>query len=146
MKVLDAYQLAARLHTGQTDKAGRPYIEHLTRVMLRVQEAGGDVHQQIAALLHDAIEDGKASADQLQWLGVPVEALESVLLLSRNKDQPYEDYLDAIKADSRALMVKACDLQDNANPARLAALPESVAQRLRDKYSKAAQVLGISTM
>ena len=38
MQVLDAYQLAARLHTGQTDKAGRPYIEHLTRVMLRVQE------------------------------------------------------------------------------------------------------------
>ena len=114
--------------------------------MLRVQEAGGDVHQQIAALLHDAIEDGKATGKHLQWLGVPAEALETMLILSRSKGQPYEDYLDEVKGDSRALMVKACVLQDNTDPARLAALQETVEQQLRDKYSKAAQLLGISTM
>ena len=41
MEALEAYQLAAQLHTGQVDKAGRPYIEHLTRVFLRVQASGG---------------------------------------------------------------------------------------------------------
>jgi len=47
MKILHAYQLAASLHAGQADKAGRPYIEHLSRVFLRVLEAGGDRDQQI---------------------------------------------------------------------------------------------------
>lgn len=35
MEALEAYQLAAQLHTGQVDKAGRPYIEHLTRLVLQ---------------------------------------------------------------------------------------------------------------
>lgn len=63
MDLIEVYQLACRLHTGQVDKSGRPYIEHLSRVFLRVQAAGGDLTQQIASLLHDAIEDGKASAE-----------------------------------------------------------------------------------
>ena len=37
MDILRAYKIACQLHAGQTDKAGRPYIEHLTRVMLTVQ-------------------------------------------------------------------------------------------------------------
>ena len=53
MDILRAYKIACQLHAGQTDKAGRPYIEHLTRVLLRVQMDGGDRFQQIAALLHD---------------------------------------------------------------------------------------------
>ena len=43
MEALEAYQLAAQLHTGQVDKAGRPYIEHLTRVFLRVHRSQGQV-------------------------------------------------------------------------------------------------------
>ena len=43
MQILEAYQLAAHLHTGQVDKASRPYIEHLTRVFLRVLAGGGDL-------------------------------------------------------------------------------------------------------
>jgi (p)ppGpp synthase/HD superfamily hydrolase len=78
MNTLEAYQLASKLHTGQVDQSGRPYIEHLTRVFLRVQAAGGDQDQQIAALLHDAIEDGKTSAAQLTWLGVPSDALDLI--------------------------------------------------------------------
>ena len=35
MEALEAYQLAAQLHTGQVDKAARPYIEHLPRVFKR---------------------------------------------------------------------------------------------------------------
>ena len=42
MKLLDAYKLAATLHAGQVDKGGRPYIEHLSRVFIRVLEQGGE--------------------------------------------------------------------------------------------------------
>lgn len=72
MAALEAYDLAAQLHTGHVDKVGRPYIEHLTRVFLRVQAAGGVLSQQIAALLHYALEYGHATADELVRIaGVP---------------------------------------------------------------------------
>lgn len=144
MELLDVYQLVCRLHTGQVDKAGRPYIEHLTRVMLRVQAAGGDLTQQIAALLHDAIEDGKVSAEQLLWLGVPRDAIELVVKLTKRKGQSYEDYLADVKRCPQALMVKLADLGDNSDPARLASLPEAVALRLREKYGKARQFLTLA--
>lgn len=141
MTPLDAYQLVARLHTGQTDKAGRPYIEHLTRVFLRVQASGGDLMQQIGSLFHDTIEDGKASAEQLKWLGVPDAALEIVLVLTKRKGQVYEEYLAGVKCHPKALLVKLEDLADNSDPARLSALHESVASRLREKYGRALQFL-----
>ena len=37
--------------------------------------------------------------------------------------------------------MKLADLDDNSDPARLAALPEAVAQRLRQKYGNAKQFL-----
>lgn len=141
MDTLKAFQLAAKLHTGQMDKAGRPYIEHLSRVFLRVQAAGGDVMQQIAALLHDSIEDGKASAEQLSCHGVPYEALQLIRTLTKQENQSYSDYLSNVKLSPRALLVKMADLADNSDPERLAALPEVVAQRLRVKYTKAASDL-----
>lgn len=141
MELLEVYQLACRLHTGQVDKADRPYIEHLTRVLLRVQSAGGGHIQQIASLLHDSIEDGKVSAEQLLWLGVPTEAVELVVVLTKSKGQSYEDYLAGVKHHQRAHVVKQADLDDNSDPARLAALPVAVAQRLRQKYGNAKQFL-----
>ncbi len=137
MELLEAYQLACRLHSGQIDKAGRPYIEHLTRVFLRVQGAGGDLFQQMAALLHDAIEDRKASAEQLLWLGVPTEVVEMVKVLSKDESQGYEEYLAVVKCDPRVLPVKLGDLEDNRDPVRLALLPEAVANRLKKKYDSA---------
>ncbi len=142
MEALEAYQLAAQLHTGQVDKAGRPYIEHLTRVFLRVQAAGGVLIQQIAALLHDVIEDGHATADDLVRIaGVPVEAVEIVVTLSRRADQPYLDYLATVKASPRAALVKLADLEDNGDPARLGLLPEEEGLRLRKKYAQAVRFM-----
>ncbi len=86
MQSFEAYRLASRLHAGQVDKAGRPYIEHLARVFVRVQALGGDSIQQIAALLHDAIEDGRATAEQLKWAGVPTAAVDLVVVLSKKKE------------------------------------------------------------
>lgn len=141
MHLLDVFQLACRLHTGQVDKAGRPYIEHLTRVLLRVQAAGGDLVQQKAGLLHDAIEDGKASAEQLLRLGVSTDVIELVVKLTKRKEQHYADYLEAVKRSPQALGVKLADLADNSDPMRLAALPVEVAQRLQKKYEGARQIL-----
>lgn len=141
MKILDAFKLAAHLHSGQQDLAGRPYIEHLSRVFLRVLHAGGDRYQQIAALLHDAIEDGKATADDLIKAGVPLEAVEIIVILTRKPGQAYIDYVAATKASPRAAPVKMSDLEDNMDPERLAKLDPKDAARLAQRYKRAHELL-----
>ena len=137
MDILRAYKIACQLHAGQTDKAGRPYIEHLTRVLLRVQMDGGDRFQQIAALLHDSIEDEKTTADELLALGVPSEAVVLVQALTKRKDQTYEDYLRGLSGRYRVLLVKMADLDDNSDPERLELLPDLLRMRLEAKYAQA---------
>ena len=141
MDILRAYKIACQLHAGQTDKAGRPYIEHLTRVLLRVQMDGGDRFQQIAALLHDSIEDEKTTAEELLALGVPSEAVVLVQTLAKRKDQSYEDYLRGLSGSCRVLPVKMADLDDNSDPERLELLPERQRMRLQAKYAQAWDIL-----
>lgn len=134
MEILDAYKLACSLHRGQVDKAGRPYIEHLTRVFLTVSARGGDRDQMTASLLHDCIEDGKIDAEGLLRAGVPGSAVALVATLTRTEGQDYAAYLDQVKGNDRATLIKICDVEDNADPARLGKLPDDVASRLRRKY------------
>ena len=141
MDILRAYKIACQLHAGQTDKAGRPYIEHLTRVMLRVQMDGGDRFQQIAALLHDSIEDEKTTADELLALGVPSEAVVLVQALTKREEQSYEDYLRGLIGRYRVVTVKMADLDDNSDPERLELLPERQRMRLQAKYAHAWDIL-----
>ena len=141
MDIRRAYQIACQLHAGQTDKAGRPYIEHLTRVMLRVQMDGGDRFQQIAGLLHDSIEDEKTTADELLALGVPSEAVVLVQALTKREEQSYEDYLRGLIGRYRVVTVKMADLDDNSDPERLELLPERQRMRLQAKYAQAWDIL-----
>lgn len=56
-----AISLAARAHEGQVRKGTSiPYITHPVAVSALVAQYGGDEDQQIAALLHDVLEDGGA--------------------------------------------------------------------------------------
>jgi GTP pyrophosphokinase len=57
-----AYALA--VHADQERKGAQtPYIGHLLAVCALVLEAGGDQEQAMAAVLHDAIEDGGAEQE-----------------------------------------------------------------------------------
>jgi hypothetical protein len=63
MRLLDAVTLAAKLHDGQRDKNGEPYIAHCVRVMLRLPP-NASLDEKIAALLHDAVEDIPGAASR----------------------------------------------------------------------------------
>lgn len=141
MKILNAFKLAATLHAGQEDKVGRPYIEHLSRVFVRVIEQGGDRDQQLAALLHDAIEDGHVSEEGLLQAGVPWAAVELIAVLTRRPGQSYADYIQSILKREKAILIKRCDLADNLDGERLSLLNVEVADRLRSKYGSALSVL-----
>lgn len=142
MNVLEAYKLAATLHSGQVDQAGRPYIEHLSRVFVRVMERGGSRNQKVAALLHDAIDVGLVTAESLLDANVPAAVVSLVILLTRLPNEDYLAYLGRVALCADAVLVKQCDLQDNLDEDRLKALPWITAQRLRQKYEQALVVLG----
>lgn len=146
MELLDVFKLASSLHEGQLDKAGHPYIGHLVRVMLRVQAAGGDRYQKMAGLLHDSIEDGKCNKEGLLRAGVPAEAVELVVALTKPEGAEYSEYLRGVVREPGALLVKTADIDDNSDPDRLYKLPDNVAFRLSAKYARAREILAQAAM
>ena len=62
-RIIDAFALAHEVHAEHTRKgSGVPYITHVMAVAAIVGEHGGDEDTFIAALLHDAVEDGDGYA------------------------------------------------------------------------------------
>lgn len=59
LRLAEAFQYALELHGGQTrTRTARPYLGHLMSVAALVLHYGGDEEQAMAALLHDALEEG----------------------------------------------------------------------------------------
>jgi HD superfamily phosphodiesterase len=130
----DAVAYATRLHAGQRDKAGEEYIGHPLRVMhavARVASRDGmdPVHAQMAAVLHDVVEDTDVTPS-----GYPGPVVAAVNALSHRPDEPIEDYLARVAGDRIAVVVKRADMADNSDPVRLARLPSDVAGRLATRY------------
>ncbi|CAM3156877.1 HD domain-containing protein [Stackebrandtia soli] len=134
-------RLAARLHRRQVDKAGRPYIGHPRAVAARVAADGGSVHQQMAALLHDVVEDTEASLSTLGADGVPAPVLVLVDAMTKRRDESHEDYLTRLARVPGAALIKRADIAHNSDPNRLAALPGPLRARLRAKYEGAVRLL-----
>ena len=77
MRVSDALLFATGAHGDQRRKyTGEPYIIHPIEVMMLVRQYGGDETMQIAALLHDVVEDTNVEPWQIETsFGVRVRAL-----------------------------------------------------------------------
>ena len=135
-----ARDLASTAHAGQHDLAGQRYIDHPMRVAQEVRSSGGEEDVEVAAWLHDVLEDTLFTADDLRTRGVSERAIELVELLTRTGKTDL-DYYAAIRADEDARHIKACDIHDNLNPRRLADLPKAEATRLRAKYGGALTAL-----
>jgi (p)ppGpp synthase/HD superfamily hydrolase len=110
----DAIALASQAHRGQVDKAGKPYILHPLRVMLR-QEAEA---AQIVAVLHDVLEDTGVTLEGLRAAGYRPEICEAVDCLTRRPDEPYDIMISRVAANPLARAVKLADLEDNMDPRR----------------------------
>ncbi|MEU4042649.1 HD domain-containing protein [Streptomyces antibioticus] len=136
--------LARTAHEGQTDKAGRPYAEHLRAVAEGVRSRGGDDDQIAAAWLHDAVEDDALSAARLRDAALSDRTKAIVLAVTKRAGEPPEAYVARILATPGALLVKEADLAHNADPARLAVLDEPTRNRLTEKYAGMRALLGLT--
>ncbi|MHB9861717.1 HD domain-containing protein [Streptomyces sp. YIM S03343] len=134
---------ARAAHAGQTDKAGRPYAEHLRAVAEGVRARGGDEAQIAAGWLHDAVEDDALTEEWLRAAALPERTRAIVLAVTKRAGEPPESYARRILATPGALLVKEADLAHNADPARLAALDTPTRTRLTEKYARMRALLGL---
>ena len=137
--VEDAIALAARAHRGQqySSPEAEPYIFHPLRVMLCL----ADPIEQVAAVLHDAIEDTELELSDLVGAGYSPEVVAAVDRLTHRAEESYEDYIDRVAANEIARRVKVADLRENlANNVRLLNSPENAARIIR--YERALARLG----
>jgi guanosine-3',5'-bis(diphosphate) 3'-pyrophosphohydrolase len=123
-----AIEIAARAHAGQVDKAGAPYVLHPLRVMLSVKTP----HEQMAAVLHDVVEDTPVTLEDLRAQGFPQEVLEAVEALTKRKG---ETRLEAARRAARnpiARVVKLADVTDNLDLGRISHPSEKDYARLKE--------------
>jgi (p)ppGpp synthase/HD superfamily hydrolase len=118
MTLLDnALALAVKIHTGQTDKADRPYILHPLTLMMQMDSDD----ERITAVLHDTIEDSGLTLEQLQQqLNLPDHIAEALDLLTHDKASlTYDKYIERLRPNPLARKVKLADLRHNMDPLRL---------------------------
>ncbi|MDR6962100.1 (p)ppGpp synthase/HD superfamily hydrolase [Pseudomonas brassicacearum] len=133
MSILDAaIALASRVHAGQVDKAGKPYILHPLRLMMKFD----GLEEQLVSLLHDVVEDGDVTLDELRELGIPETAVTAIDCLTKRQGESYDQFIARIRPNSLATKVKIADIHDNLDLTRLPVLRDKDLERAA-KYHRA---------
>lgn len=127
-----ALAIAKDAHKGQVDKAGVAYIHHLLYVASLVE---GELAKTIA-LLHDVVEDSDWTLEDLRKEGLLEEVVQAVGILTKKRNENYEEYILRVKQNPLARQVKLADLQHNSDLSRLANVTDRDRERVA-KYQKA---------
>jgi (p)ppGpp synthase/HD superfamily hydrolase len=118
----DTVRFIQQAHEGQTDKSGEPYWKHPVAVASIVASLyNGNEDEQLAALLHDVLEDTPITKEQLAELGYSPATIEMVRWVSNNETRGSMTYLEWIQyiADNAplgSLKLKISDNQHNTRP------------------------------
>ena len=131
-----AYEIAKKAHLGQIDKAGEDYIKHPEKVASFVNSD----EEKAVAYLHDVIEDTELTLEDLREYGFSEEVLEAVDVITKKKGQDYQTYLNSVKENKLARVVKLADLRHNSDLTRLINIREKDIER-KEKYQKAIDFL-----
>lgn len=131
-----AYEIAKRAHLGQIDKAGEDYIKHPEKVASFVNSD----EEKAVAYLHDVIEDTELTLEDLREYGFSEEVLKAVDVITKKKGQDYQTYLNSVKENKLARVVKLADLRHNSDLTRLIDITEKDIER-KEKYQKAIDFL-----
>ena len=130
-----AKALAERMHEGQLDKAGQPYITHPMRVASRLQSP----EAQVVGWLHDTVEDTALTLEEVEARFGP-DTAKAVDAVSRREGEAWEDYLERARANPVARQVKISDLIDNSNLGRIPRVTLRDVER-QAKYNRALKKL-----
>jgi (p)ppGpp synthase/HD superfamily hydrolase len=136
-----------KLHAGHLDQLGRPYHQHLERVLDHLVRLFPDATQdmRLAALLHGCVEEKKTTLDTLRAAGYSENVIEMVAWNTRPRGTGAPAYLDWIQrladhAPIAAIKIKIADNEDNNDPRRIAMLPPQQ-RNVGDFYARARIIL-----
>ena len=126
-----AMEIAEAAHQGQSDRTGRPYIEHCRRVVDSVET----LDQKIVAYLHDTLERGGSwTRSKLADEGFSPQILAAVDGMTRGADEDYASFVRRAASNRLARGVKRADLEDNIRQAREVGEPT-------EKYEEGLRIL-----
>lgn len=128
-----ALKLCFLAHRDQVDKSGMPYVFHLAEQMM-------DEDTTVVALLHDVVEDTPHTLDDLKKMGFSSQIIEAISLMTHEPGVPYMDYVQKIKENAIARVVKLADLKHNSDLTRLDIIDDRAKQRV-EKYAQAIRLL-----
>lgn len=131
------------------DISGNPEIGHFIRVSdsfrnapigaLVVHDENIILKGEIVGLLHDVVEDGLLTFDDLNFLNFPDDIISSVKILYNDKTiySYYDDYITNIldSSDDTAKWTKYYDMLDNSSKKRIELLKEEKREKLTKKYN-----------
>lgn len=124
-------------HKDQVDKSGLPYVFH----PFHLAEQMDDEYSVVVALLHDVVEDGEITLEELRR-EFPNEIVEAISLMTHDVNVDYFEYVKAIKMNTLARKVKLADLKHNSDKTRLNVITAKDELRYQ-KYQKAIEILSI---
>ena len=153
--ILKAYEYARTQHGEQLRKSGEPYIIHPLNVAYIVAELGLDEPTICAALLHDVVEDTKATnEDIVKEFGEEIaEMVSGVTKLSviqfatyeENQVENYRKMFLAMGKDIRVILIKLADRLHNMRTLKYLTRDRQIAisKETMDLYSPLANRLGL---
>lgn len=140
---LKASVIVRRVFANILDKAGNPYIDHLYTV-----SQSDDYISSVAGLLHDIIEDTNITALDLLEVGIDMDIVETVFIVTKPKREKanmteeerleaYNKEIDDIieSGNPHALRLKMRDMKNNYDQKRLELLSSGQQEWLGKKYS-----------
>ena len=151
-----AYDVAERMHEGQTRKSGDPYITHPLAVATILAELGMTAPTLCAALLHDTVEDTPYTLDQLRvdfgdevvHLVDGVTKLDKVNYGDTAQSETIRKMVVAMSRDVRVLVIKLADRLHNMRTLRYLRQDkqERIARETIEIFAPLAHRLGMNTI
>ena len=120
--------LVTNRFNGKYDKGGKPYVLHCLKVMHYLKTE--DEELQCVALGHDLVEDTGTTYSELRNLGFSERVVEGIRSLTKVPGETPEEYLEKIKGNRDAILVKLQDLRHNSDIRRLKGVKEKDIHRM----------------
>lgn len=152
-----AYECARKAHEGQVRYSGEPYFLHAAATARILAEYGMDAITIAAGLLHDALEDNRASREEIEkeFGKELLFIIDGVTKLGTHKYRGAERHAESLRrllvataSDIRVLIVKLADRKHNMQT--LEHVPEHKRKRIAletlEIYAPIADRLGMGRM
>ena len=152
-----AYEVSKKAHEGRLRHSGEPYFVHPAETARILAEYGMDTTTIVAGLLHDAVEDGCISREEIEKeFGKEVTFIvDGVTKLGKHKYRGAERHAESLRrllvataSDIRVLIVKLADRKHNMQTLEYVPEPkrERIALETLEIYAPIADRLGMGRM